>query len=427
VGEPGEEDAQDRADEGEGRRGLRQKEQEEAAKMKEVPDINREYQLKNSQVPIHMRQSYDVWEGRSEQKREYQTKREQEDEAECTFVPNGRKRSLTPKAKMDHVDKLINWKKEKDSNLIHKITTGAYEERCTHHPQVNEKSKQMAEKRNVSGDIVDRLYQAQKARDEHVQKILEDEQKNMFAPKINSNSKKIILNSGKKSSLIKLKEVENENLKYYSAVVPGQRDIRELNHIEKNIQKIKEAKKPEPQSEKKPVNAYAHINSRYRREELKKSKRDKLSSTPTEYQIVGLRASSKDKQRSPSRKAPGSRSRSNQPNNRSRSKQPNNRSRSKQPNSRSRSKKLQKSPERLTRSKSQDGDRKGKKASLSRSKSRSPSKSKKNNKGIVFQSVNFAPSVASSNLKPTKKSGKLKSSLKKPASKPTQAAGPIKS
>jgi hypothetical protein len=372
--------------------------------MKEVPDINKEYQLKNAQVPIHMRQSYDVWEGRSEQRREYQTKREQEDEEQCTFLPNGRQRSLTPKAKMDHVEKLMNWKKEKDSNLIHKITTGAYEERCTHHPQVNEKSKQLVGKRNASGDIVDRLYQAQKIRDEHVQKILEDEQKKMFAPKINANSKKMVLNSGKKSSLIKLKEVESDNLKYYSAVVPGQRDIRELNHIEKNIQIIKQAKKPEAQAEKKIPNLYAHINSRYQIEQRRKSKQDKLSSSPTEYQIIGLPSNSKERKRSASRK---------------------------DQSSRSRSKKLNKSPERLTRSKSHEANRKSKRASLSKSKSksRSPSKSKKKtNKGIVYQSVNFAPSTLSKpSLKPTKKSGKLKSSLKKHTPKPPPAAGPIKS
>ena len=108
--------------------------------LKEKPDINHEYKLQREREPVHLRASENNFEDHAQRIRNEKSKKDQLEDAECTFNPNTSRRSVTPKQSKELVEGLMNWQKQKDSELILKITSGAYEPQYPFKPEINKKS-----------------------------------------------------------------------------------------------------------------------------------------------------------------------------------------------------------------------------------------------------------------------------------------------
>lgn len=183
------------------------RQEQERIRIKELthkPEISEYDYISLNRVPLHKRNYNTFAEKRNEEFKRNTMLREIQESESCTFAPNINKRKMdTLRAKTP--TELIDWKKEKDNTLallrMEKADIQGHE--CTFQPKINEKSKRMVARHNGGDGIPLR-----RTKNQFIEEYLKKEREELFKPKINVSSKKIIRGGYEKPAEIEVKQLK---------------------------------------------------------------------------------------------------------------------------------------------------------------------------------------------------------------------------
>lgn len=182
--------------------------------MTQGPKINKDYKFKDDKprVPVHERdQELQDYDNMLQRRRLGRPRGDDEDDDECRFQPQFVSKS---RSKGRSVDDLLRWGEDKRFKLANQRLNKLDGEDHSFKPSIDKNSKMLAGKRN--GTVEDRLIEAGKNKAAKREKEQELYQKQMFRPRINLNSKKIL--NDMNDELYKKDNGNTENLDFYEAV-----------------------------------------------------------------------------------------------------------------------------------------------------------------------------------------------------------------
>lgn len=187
---------------------------EEQSEVTSGPKINKNYKFKDNKpwVPVHEREAkMDDYDSVLQRKRLARPEREDDDDEECTFQPNFVSNN---KSRGRSVDDLLRWGDEKRFKLANQRLNKLNGDDHSFQPAIDKNSKKLAG--NREGNVEDRLLQAGENHAAKKQRNFELNQKRMFRPRINPNSKKIL--NKMNDELYKKDNGNTENLDFFEAV-----------------------------------------------------------------------------------------------------------------------------------------------------------------------------------------------------------------
>lgn len=262
---------------------LRQQQQaKELGELREKPNISSNYQPKRTRTPVHMRDLRETDEKKEEYARLNREKQEKQIlaiQSECTFRPaissnaspnkQGENASTTPRNPMDTVESLLLWKKERDLDILRKVTSQQLDGNMTFKPTLNPTSEKLAGERTRTPEAMyKRLVGLKQEQERERIKKLEEEQKGWFSP---------LINKGRRSSLnngeVRKKIHETDTLHYFkqehAPALVGMPQSARKDYIRDNAVHAADNNKKKFKSETKPPLAphssqYSHIRSRYK-------------------------------------------------------------------------------------------------------------------------------------------------------------------
>ena len=132
-------------------------------------------------------------------------------QSECTFKPQISQHPGVQghKDPMKTVEDLLQWKKDRDLQIMNKRTSGEFDPPATFKPDLNKMSKIIAGERHRTPDAMyERLVGLQNKRDQEVLNILDTEHKEMFKPLINKRNRS-------KSGDVKRKIAETDSVDFF--------------------------------------------------------------------------------------------------------------------------------------------------------------------------------------------------------------------
>lgn len=186
--------------------------------------INKDYISKSGKprIPVHERPipttDFDDLIGKQ---RKIRPKMAEDEEDDWSFKPE-----LTSKNNIGRrsVDDLLSWGIDKRFKLANQRLAKLQGNECSFKPVIDEKSKKMAGKRK--GRVHNRLLKAGKNLNEKLEGLKASQEKGMFRPQINLNSKKMLLN--KNENLYKKDNGDTWNLDFWEALPVSSRNFNEM-------------------------------------------------------------------------------------------------------------------------------------------------------------------------------------------------------
>lgn len=183
--------------------------------MKDVPDINKNYQSTRDRIPLKERISNtnygDNYDEKLQRKRDLNKRRNQEgDDGECAFAPKINKSA----SEVDRsVDDLLKWGDEKRLKLASKRLSNL-QRAPSFTPEISKKSKRMT--RNREGDLYERLTRTAQQKEEKMEEIRREYDRKFFKPKISEYSRKLAA-GGNETELRKIENGKTKNLDFFQA------------------------------------------------------------------------------------------------------------------------------------------------------------------------------------------------------------------
>jgi len=137
---------------------------------------------------------------------------------ECTHSPKINRRS---KNRNRSFNDLLRWGNERDVRITHKrmVSNGQFLEFS---PSLNKRSEKITQRRK--GTAHNRLFNHGKGKEERMEKLKDELEKDMFRPEINQNSRNILNKKKNDERLFKKENGKTENLDFFYASPPEKED-----------------------------------------------------------------------------------------------------------------------------------------------------------------------------------------------------------